>query len=630
MDQSHDVNFHFKRLMEGAPGDVMSQLGKALVAIHEQRQGAKEVDAPAALRTAWLTVARWLVRDRGADLNPEQRLFLLSGALADRVVVKSTADERVQVQLVDSKVYAALLADLDQPAPRFLLEPLRRMDALASGELAPLDLNRPGRYREPQAVEQRPADRQALIAEFAASLQELEVTKDALNAAIRQFIEVIQADRLKLVLTPAKELAELAAAMHALASDPAALVEKSVPAGMDHPAISSAEALQREIDGRLKGLAQIERDVLSAVRHAKASAAVISRAADEVGEELAPERLLVLSPEATKQVEKDIASVNGVIVQLLSNSPSRTTWSASRVLLNEHTEKYGGEACECYATPARLAASIAKIDKLHPNCFPHDKAGHPLLPPVIIEPGVGEARWYDDRFLLSFVCTEEPRRGSKLTLSPVDQAVLQLYGQFLARGDLYDYRGDRVTGNFAADYAGDVESKAKVKFTGAEKKMTIVSSTEVKDAAGREEAVRDYIDFVFNALNGLTIPKRINPRRIGVILRYCTIIDAQTTVNLALRYVAAHDPAVAREIILAYAGRNMAAAVKLIATALEADPQVAARYRKDIAKAVDDIMGREFSREAARKGALGKDAADAATGPADETEPGSGHDYFDV
>jgi len=630
MDQSHDVNYHFKRLVEGAPGDVMSQLGKALVAIHEQREGAKDVDAPAALRTVWLALARWLVREKGANLNPEQRLFLLSGALADKVIVKSMADERVKVNLVDSEVYEALLAELEQPAPRFLLEPLRRMDALANEELTPLDLNRPGRYREPQATERRPADRQQLIAEFAASLQGLEVSKDALNAAIRQFVEVIQADRLKLVLAPAKELAELAAKMQELSTDPAALIELSIPAGADHPAISSAEALQRDIDVRLKALAQTERDLLGALRHAKASAVVISRAGEDVGEVPASEQLLVLNPETAKLVEKDVSSVNGVMVQLLNNSPSRTAWSASRVLLNEHTEKYGGEVCECYATPSRLAASIAKIDKLHPNCFPHDKAGNPLLPPVIIEPGVGEVHWYDDRFLLSFVCTEERRRGSKLTLSPVDQAVLQIYGQFLARGDLYDYRGDRVTGNFAADYAGDVESKAKVKFTGADKKMTFVSSTEVKDAAGRDEAVSDYIDFIFNALNGLTIPKRINSRRIGVILRYCTIIDEQTTVNLAMRYVAANDPAVVREIILAYAGRDKNAAVQLIATALESDPQIASRYRKDVAKAVDDIMGREFSREAARKGAMGKDAADAATGPVDETEPGSGHDYFDV
>jgi hypothetical protein len=347
----------------------------------------------------------------------------------------------------------------------------------------------------------------------------------------------------------------------------------------------------------------------------------------------------VLDDAAVKLVENDITTTNGVTVQQLANATSRTTWSPARVLLIEQTDRFDDPLGDnCYATPQALAESIKKIDALHPDCFPHDGAGNPLLPPVIIEPGVDFVKWYDDRFIISFVHTENPRPGAKLALSPVDLAVMRIYGQFTARGELYDYRGDRLTGNFIADYAGEVKSKAKVKFSGDKGKMTIVSSSELADGAGREEAVEDYIDFIHLVTNGLPVPKRITPRRIGVMLEYCTINGVDATVAYALRFVMAHDNMQVRKILQRVLGTSMKRLVEGIKKALDSDPQVATRFRRSLDTAVKEVMGSEFYRDAQNKGLLGGAAAAAAaqqpdSGDGEDGEDGggaSGHDYFDV
>src|SRR5690606_9233607 len=112
------------------------------------------------------------------------------------------------------------------------------------------------------------------------------------------------------------------------------------------------------------------------------------------------------------------------VSQYLINHPQRTAYSASRVLLAEHFEKIGAPPEDCIATPPRLLAAVQRMQALHPNCFPLDDKGEPVLPPVVIEPGIGLVKWLDDRFLLSFVANDAPRTGAQLNLTPLEQAVL--------------------------------------------------------------------------------------------------------------------------------------------------------------------------------------------------------------
>src|SRR5690606_41113572 len=63
-------------------------------------------------------------------------------------------------------------------------------------------------------------------------------------------------------------------------------------------------------------------------------------------------------------------------------------------------------------------------------------------------------KWMDDRYFASVVQTEPGRRGSELSLSGLDIAALRIMGLFLARGDIFNYRGERVSDSFMAEYAG--------------------------------------------------------------------------------------------------------------------------------------------------------------------------------
>ena len=70
------------------------------------------------------------------------------------------------------------------------------------------------------------------------------------------------------------------------------------------------------------------------------------------------------------------------------------------------------------------------------------------------------------------------------------------------------------------EYSGKVEKSAKVVFAGADKKMTMVASAKQVDAAGREQAVADYMEFTFNVMNGLMPNPKMSKRRIAILLRY--------------------------------------------------------------------------------------------------------------
>ena len=85
---------------------------------------------------------------------------------------------------------------------------------------------------------------------------------------------------------------------------------------------------------------------------------------------------------------------------------------------------------------------------------------------------------------------------------------MKAIGMYLAKDPVYDYRGEINEGTFMGDYTGKIEKTAQVKWTGQDKKMNMVMSAELVDAASRDDAVQDYMDFMFNALNGLGLRQR--------------------------------------------------------------------------------------------------------------------------
>jgi hypothetical protein len=631
MNHGRETNHHFRELIKGAPPQVTSEIGEALLALEAERRGEK-ADACTKLRSVWLMLARYLVRDLALDLNPEQQLFLLSGALADHVVVKNAAGERITVELVPEDWYSSLLDSLDATVPEYIISPLRRMTAMAGGEITPLDLDKPVRYREPGKHKAKQGDQEDSARLLHSALLKLDQSQQLQGVALKAFLKCISVEKLSPVLEALKELSDLAQRALKVRGGADQLSKLAVPAIQGAPVLRQSKILNSDISRTLGELEKSSRQVLEALHSVRAIADACQATGLTDVPAVASESVSV-DDAAAKAVERDISTVHGVVIQQLANNPLRSAWSACRVLLTEQVEKVDDPLTESFATPDNLDASIVKITNLHPNCFPQDSHGVPVLPPIIIEPGVGIAQWYDDRFIISFVCNDAPRRGKKLNLSPVDLAVLSIFGQFLARGELFTFRGERATGNFIADYAGEVEQKAKAKFAGKDKKLTYTTATEVKDTASRDDAVRDYIDFIFHVFNGLTVPRRITPRRISVFLQYCIIGNEEMSAILALKHVLPYDPLVAREIVIKLAKRDDGRIVELVRTAVENDPQIASRYHNDLLRVVKELMGRDFATTAERNGLL-------ASGPiarrpaqfegpgATETETSADHDYF--
>jgi len=238
--------------------------------------------------------------------------------------------------------------------------------------------------------------------------------------------------------------------------------------------------------------------------------------------------------------------------------------SGSRVLLDSHLDFEADPLKEQVCTPENVHAAMQKILSVHTNLFPLSAAGRPIIPRIVIEPVRNVVEWLDDRFLVSLVSGEPARKGPNLSLSPVDLEIFRACGMYLSRDSMFNYRGEQNVGTFMGDYSGKVEKQAKVVFAGADKKMTMVASSAVLDQAGRDQAVTDYIDFIFNVKNGLTPNPKMSKRRIAILLRYCIVDDLETTVILLLRYAGMAELAECRETILKHTQNKYDDAKRLV------------------------------------------------------------------
>lgn len=628
-----EVNQHFRQVVAGASPEVLTQLGEALLALDAQRRGTEQ-QAAAKLRAAYIALARHITRNAAAGLSPQQELFLLSGALGDTVAVKAPSGERVEIPLLKPELYATLLDGLGAPSSAAqllpnVLGPARRLAVLARSELKPLDPMHPGRFVPQPAGEASTIGLEQLAAGLRQLRLELGAAQQQLTQDTQQLAHAFRAERLTGL---SSRLNEYNAALAELLRqpDPALLAGQQRAARAGSELLDLLSLLRSELDATLSRLGDAVRQGALATRRLQsvAAALVSAEAAALGGEAYVPNgEVLNLSEEGLKLADRDIDTTHALLSQLMANAPSRNPLHASRILLNEHFDKMDDPLHNCCATPQNIAAALAKLEALHPNCFSHDAAGRPQTPPIIIEPGCGLTRWLDDRFVICFICSEPGLTGKELSFSPLELAVAQIYGMYLARGDIFNYRGERIADNFMAEYAGEIESRTAVKFTGEQKKMTYVSASAERDSASREDAVRDYVDFLFHVSNNLPLPKRISARKLGVLLKYCIIGDVPRSAGLVLKHVAPGDFQLAREIMHNLAQKDPVRVVELFRSALDADVQLASRYRRDLLQALRDVMGREFASEAQAL-LSGKPAAESAA--AEGSSSANGHDYFDL
>ncbi len=638
MASGKEINHHFKKVVEGLPKEVMPLIGEGLQALADKRDG-NDVGFVVPLNKALLKLSVGLLETNGSNLNPQQRLALCSGLFGDTIELKGKSGKRIVIEQIPTELYEQLLADIEAEAQGLesVLYPLNRMRILASEELKPLNLDRPGRYKGPVQSAEKQIDPQLLEKNWLAALDKLKKSNKQIAALKHDLLNVFSSTRIGGALAGIAEFEQLANTAlttfqtieKTIEADPASLEELQKVG----KTLAQFERFAEDTSKILEKLKLALKDQQVALKKFHNSSTSLKSADVEVEN---PQPVAVsLKPGDAKKVVADMKTVNEVVVQLLKTHAKKSPFLATSVLLEEQTGHTPDPGTNCYASPSNLMASIKKINAIHPNCFPQDRSGMPIMPPVVIVPGAGVVRWLDDRFLLSFVSGETQHKGPKLSFSPLDTAVMTLCGLFMTRGELFDYRGNRISGNFMADYSSQVESKAVAKFTGDAKKLTYTTSTQEKDAASRDDAVEDYIEFLYLVMNGLTIPKKISPRKVSVFLRYCIIKDIRFTAGLVLKYVPAFDPLVAREILTNLSGRDRFKIITLLRQVMEDDQIIGNKFRKDIEVAMREVMGRQFGIDAKADGLLEAGASEdtiastPANAGAEQEEPAE-HDFFDL
>ncbi len=180
----------------------------------------------------------------------------------------------------------------------------------------------------------------------------------------------------------------------------------------------------------------------------------------------------------------------------------------------------------------------------------------------------------EDRFIMGFISGEPAKKGANVSFTPVDVQVMKAVGLYLAKDPIYNYRGEINERTFMEYYTNKKKKKAQVKWTGEDKKFNLAITSELVDAASREDAVQDYIDFVFNVVNGLGPPPKMSKRKVCILLRYATIYNIENNVKLLLQYVAQSEPTEVRDTIVKYYNRNYEQAKEVVRKIVKEDAQV--------------------------------------------------------
>ncbi len=568
-----ESNLAIEEILEGAPDEVRKQLYDALTFYATPGRGIQdEISRAGRLRGAYNAILNWLFSQVLPDLNDAQWLFLSTGLLEARAVFPGKDGNETAVDLVSSKTYEYLAearasrhARPPWAAPILDLED--RIRAIAKGELTPLDPAQ-GRRRKaakPIGSQQFREKTVSRIESLAAGLKE---TIGALENRAGEF-EAIRSEQvmknLKLNLEAARKFVLLAGRSGNLTEQESKFFSsvREKLRGITRPVADLGAQLQtlgRELGERANAMEGKLTDLKSRLD---------DLARLETGEVSAS---MAFDPDTINAVRRDQDTLAQFAVHGAEASENKVGYSASRILVKEQWQDDEGGCEDRIASVPAVVAAIEKISKIHVNVFPRDEDGSLLIPPILIEPIRNYVEFFDDRLVMGLVSGESPRKGPKISFSPVEMQVLKACGHYLGKDQLYDYHGELNVGTFIGDYSGKVEKKTMVKWVGDEKKFSMASTSQVVDGASRTEAVNDYMDCIFAFANGLNPPQKLSRRKIGVILGYCRIESVERTVALILLHVAQLEPAAARSAIMRYA-RSEGDAKDLVRKAF-ADPQV--------------------------------------------------------
>jgi hypothetical protein len=513
------------------------------------------------LRKAFDALTRQLL-DRIEALNSEQSLFLCTGALADQVDLGEGP-----IQLLDRGIYDGLMAAF-QAAPSlpedadYVYTSWDRARMIAADELYALNPQDSGKRRPKKDAAALAADpkvaRETAMGKRNAQIKEM----DGVLPALQQLYSAAQSvdpAAARAALDTMKTFVDQAAGRAPEATGQAKMEQERdiLNAG---PALKAYAEQAATNLLKIRQLAEKYGPVLGELRKTLREIESLNA----VKTDSMRKKFVSFDTEKVAKLKTDFGYTGGFVAATAENAANRVATSGSRVLLNSHFNMEQDPLQNQICTPENVHAAMQKILGVHSNAFPKGPSGAFQIPPVILEPIRNVVDWLEDRFIMSVVSGESPKKGPNFSLTPVEAQVMRAIGMFLSKDSIYNFRGEQNAGTFMGEYSGKVEKSAKVVFAGADKKMTMVASAKQVDAAGREQAVSDYMEFVFNVLNGLMPNPKMSKRRIAILLRYVVVKDLQFTVILMLRYAAMAEMQEVRESILKHTQNNYTEAKRLV------------------------------------------------------------------
>ncbi len=592
----------FEQVMEEVPKEVRSPVEDALFAYNKPSQASSDDESKSLkLRQAFDALFSYLIENKMNRLNNAQRLFLSTGALGDDVPVLSPQGQTVSVHLLSRENYNKLSTALLQGAASLpawadtILSLEDKFKFIAMAELEPMELDRGPVRPKKKASEDEAKLRDELIKKRGAALKESQELVQKLTETFKAFQASIGLDTLKMMresMDSINSYLEFSTSTQKLTAREmqykVSLEDKVNSAGTN---VAGFGDRMQIISAGFKELGTAIDARISEFRQAMSGLAKI-----EGGKSSESKRSQFVSfdKDKTKMAKKDHDVISSIIVRGANTSAIRMPFSASRVLLDEHTGKNENPVDECYCTPANVMRALQKITRVHVSLFSMDMQGNPITPPILIEPIRNFVEWYDDRFVMSFVSGDIGRKGPKVSFTSVDMQVARVCGLYLAKDPIYNYRGEQNVGTFMGDYAGQVEKKAAVKWSGENKKMTVVSVGKMVDEAGRDDAVKDYVEFIFAMANDYPIPSKISQRKVNIFFNYVVIESPEKTAGLILRFVLPSQGGAgeSKGMLFKLAGNSYDEAKKLVTKAFE-DPNVQKQYREGLDVLTTRIFGKD-------------------------------------
>ena len=583
-----EVNQRLNACLEGVPEDIALMVIEALALLSGEQALVSELGSISyqermfRVREAYRALLFYLIDHYIGAMNPAQRLFVNTGAIADRVVFEDEQGKRYEVELLAPHIYETLIADVlsidESLLPRWtrnIYRPEDQFNAIALGVLEPegLDKKNLAKFRATRSLEQQNMSREqattlnntyyALLQQSQDLFSHLDNLFDSYARHLHQLPEVqktlLRVQRYNHMIAVRDPQPEERDEMSRILNDPTHQrmgqdIEIYAQQGLN--ILQQIQEHSQNIDIKNQKLKEI-------------SAKLIHSGAQDVGS-VRHRQDIIFDEETRRLIKRHVQTTGTFAVSAVQSLPQKMDEDTTQILLNAHFRQSESSVSDTLATLSGLQASFEKVMSIHTNLFPRDAADEPILPPVLIEPIRRYLEWTGERFIVGLVTAETPRSGQAYHFSSLDMAVLKLCGMYAFKDKIFDYRGNRLEGNLMADYSARLSSKTTVKWVGEEKKYKLVTVMQEIDSASRSEAVEDYLEFIFHAANGFPAPLHLSKRKMAVMLRYIQIFDPVYTAALVLRYVADQEPEEARNVLVYRAGYDRARAFELVQKACAA------------------------------------------------------------